>query len=234
MKKLVVTLCLALAASALAADMRGQGVCGVPANQAAVLAVEGESGNWSGVGLRGAIVNTEVDPESALSSWASEATYVCEVEARINLRTVRGRFYSLPYELESGASSGDYDVRELIVGESASRIDPDWFCGEDVGNRSHCLFELREPAGCHAWIFRPNLQISRTLTWDGQCVDGMAHGNGRLETKWQGGGRIDEGRHERGVKVGVWRVFLEARPDWGWREEDYGSDLERVHFRRDN
>ena len=111
-------------------DLRGQVVCGVPPSQAAVLAVETGAGKWHGFALRGIVKlgMSDSDPERALGNWADSATYVCDVEARVNFRTYRAKFYTLPYKLQRGGRTpggdvlaSDFDVRKLIVGESSSR-----------------------------------------------------------------------------------------------------------------
>ena len=61
--------------------------------------------------------------------------------------------------------------------EVPSRIRPDQTCaGQSKG--AECWMELANQAGCYVW--NGNLQKDETVTWTGECSDGLAHNKGTL------------------------------------------------------
>lgn len=133
------TLCAPVAALLLTgtawADMRGQVVCGVPADEAGILALETDSGAWAVRSPAGALLGTYDTAQDAVRaatgaaldpSRENAAEYVCDVEADYNLRTVQGRFYRLGRALAEYQDvpgevvyAAEFDVRQMIVGELA-------------------------------------------------------------------------------------------------------------------
>ena len=47
---------------------------------------------------------------------------------------------------------------------------------------SECWIEVSNLPGCHVW--NPTLQVEETVTWSGECADGLAHGPGTLNWTW--------------------------------------------------
>ena len=96
------------------ADMRGQVVCGVPADEAVILTWQTTAGAWSiRTPAPGGRIPSFSSEESALAGWESDARFVCQVAIRYNFREFIGRLYRLNDEM----SAGDSDPRSLIVGE---------------------------------------------------------------------------------------------------------------------
>ena len=94
--------------------MRGQVVCGVPADEAVILTWQTTAGAWSiRTPAPGGRIPSFSSEESALAGWESDARFVCQVAIRYNFREFIGRLYRLNDEV----SAGDSDPRILIVGE---------------------------------------------------------------------------------------------------------------------
>ena len=230
-------LSLMMAVSAQA-DMRGQVVCGVDPDEAAVITILNSEGAWNAWTPKGVVDFAPSRTErEALSNWADSVSLVCEVKVRIGLRVLSGRFYRMGRKLvksETTADSvtaGEVDVRRLIIGVAAPQLDfTEHLCGQSLENRSHCLYKVRNIPECHVWLFRPRLPAERIVTWTGRCVEGLAQGDGRIDQTWNGGGEIAEGRMEKGVRVGLWREQLKAAPEQGMRQKEYGQDTDRVKW----
>ena len=126
-RHLVAALCAAsLVAPTSIADMRGQAVCGVPANEAAIVTLQIDDRWWRAWKPTGRDANTFGSEDGSLGSWEPE--FVCEVEVDtdpIPGRDIRlARFHRLGRELAKPeitpageVLAGEYDVRRIIVGE---------------------------------------------------------------------------------------------------------------------
>ena len=129
MHKLVLNMALVAVAvvssSGLAsADMSGQVVCGVPADEAVFLTWQVDNGSWRISTPAGGRISTFPTEDSAIGLWEENATFVCEVTLLVNFREFTGRFYRLNRRMQQYRETadtifaGEEDPRELIVGVS--------------------------------------------------------------------------------------------------------------------
>ena len=128
-------------AAPASADMRGEVVCGVPADEAVVLTWQVTNGSWriaTPAGGRLATFSTEAD---ALGNWEQSATVVCDVTVLVNFREFTGRFYRLNRKMQQyeetpdGVYAGEEDPRRLIIGLSDRSIVPDAARSPGSGSR---------------------------------------------------------------------------------------------------
>ena len=87
--------------------------------------------------------------------------------------------------------------------EASSQISPDQTCvGQSKG--AECWMELANQAGCYVW--NDNLQKDETVTWTGECSDGLAQGNGVLTSVYgeDQGEATDTGLLRSGKRHGHW------------------------------
>ena len=118
----IVSVILVLAAAGaepVGADMRGEVVCGVPANEAVLITRQLDNGSWRiWTPVAGSAIPTYSTEQAALTIVARlNPSFVCEVTIRVNFRVYTARFYRLRVERMSGAIAGESeDPRILIVG----------------------------------------------------------------------------------------------------------------------
>ena len=65
-----------------------------------------------------------------------------------------------------------------------------------------CWMELSSHPGCYVW--NPNPQPNETVTWTGQCAQGMAQGFGTTTWRYDGGESVWTGRMVDGKMEGEW------------------------------
>ena len=160
---------LVLLAGTAYADMRGQAVCGVPPDEAALVVVE-VSDRWLSYTPAGRSLNYTKTEEGSLWSW--DAEYACEVAFlhgdTLRPQEVTGRFYRLNRPLVKSQPSGevladDFDVRERIIGaprEASTR--PDWLGGKEcvvirleespARQGSRWWYSLSNPCDKEVWV----------------------------------------------------------------------------------
>ena len=119
------------------AGMRGQVVCGVPPDEAALVTVEVD-GRWVAYTPNARQLGYSRSEEGALGGW--DATYVCEVEYLhgniVTPQKLTGRFYRLHRPLAKsqtspgGVTAEETDVRERIIGLAVSPV-PEWVGGKE-------------------------------------------------------------------------------------------------------
>ena len=110
------------------ADMRGQPVCGVRADEAAIITVELASRKWLAWKPTARDLNYFDSEEASIGGW--DAEYVCDVE--IDLGQFPGndvrqaRFHRLGRDLIKPSPTDiwevvapEFDVRKIVVGEAA-------------------------------------------------------------------------------------------------------------------
>ena len=115
----VILVLAAAGAEPVGADMRGEVVCGVPANEAVLITRQLDNGSWRiWTPVAGSVMHTSPTEEAALTRLAGrDPSFVCEVTIRVNFREFTARFYRLGLEMMSGAIAGEAaDPRILIVG----------------------------------------------------------------------------------------------------------------------
>ena len=108
------------------ADMRGQPVCDVPADEAAILTWQIDNGSWRIVTPAGSKFPTHRTEESAIGLWKNQdPAFVCEVTVKWNFKEFTGRFYRLNRKMQQYKETpdtvyaGEEDPRVLIVGVRA-------------------------------------------------------------------------------------------------------------------
>ena len=141
----VISVILVLAAAGaepVGADMRGEVVCGVPANEAVLITRQLDNGSWRiWTPVPGSVIDVYRTEEAALARW--DATFVCEVTIRVNFREYTARFYRLRLEMMSGAIAGESeDPRILIVGVPSGTVEAFRDCRSDM-----CPEMVTIPAG---------------------------------------------------------------------------------------
>ena len=69
-----------------------------------------------------------------------------------------------------------------------------------------CWMELENQPGCYIW--NPNLQVDGTVTWTGECVEGIAQGTGTSKWVWDSAKKTSEGTGElqEGKVHGAWVI----------------------------
>ena len=100
-----------------------------------------------------------------------------------------GRWY-IDYDFEAGAAAaGDgSEPPARGVGDTPSsraptraQVAPGETCvGKEVGTA--CWMETENKPGCYLW--NPSLARAETITWSGDCADGLAQGSGSLEWRY--------------------------------------------------
>ena len=94
---------------------------------------------------------------------------------------------------------------------------------------AECWLELANQPGCYLW--NPNLQVDETVTWTGECAEGMAQGTGTI--KWVGDDgkrtREDTGHLEDGKYHGQW---VRLWPDGDVLEGPYVEGKKHGHWVR--
>ena len=105
------------------ADMRGQTVCTVPPDEAAVITADVGENAWRIWTPAGLSIPTYSSEQGAIGGW--DPSFVCDVRIQYDLREIPARFHRLNRNLakyeenEGGVIAGEVDVRILIVGQSA-------------------------------------------------------------------------------------------------------------------
>ena len=115
----VILVLAAAGAEPVGADMRGEVVCGVPANEAVLITRQLDNGSWRiWTPVAGSVIQAYSTEQAALTIVARlNPSFVCEVTIRVNFREYTARFYRLRLEMMSGAIAGESeDPRILIVG----------------------------------------------------------------------------------------------------------------------
>ncbi len=118
------------------ADMRGQPVCEVPSDEAAMLTWQINNGSWRiATPAPGATIPTYPTEESAIGLWRNQdPAFVCEVTVEVNFQEFTGRFYRLNRKMQrytdtpDGVTAGENDPRRLIVGVR-THVQGDGYCG---------------------------------------------------------------------------------------------------------
>lgn len=116
---LVILVLAAAGAEPVGADMRGEVVCGVPADEAVLITRQLDNGSWRvWTPVAGSAIPTYLTEEAALTGFAGRnPSFMCEVTIQVNFRKFTARFYRLGLEMMSGAIAGESeDPRILIVG----------------------------------------------------------------------------------------------------------------------
>ena len=90
---------------------------------------------------------------------------------------------------------------------------PDPTCaGKEIG--AECWMETENQSGCYLW--NPNLQRGETVTWTGNCADGLANGAGEGIWNYKAAKRVDKGPYVDGKKNGHWIIrWTDGRVDEG-------------------
>ena len=67
-----------------------------------------------------------------------------------------------------------------------------------------CWMELADQAGCYVW--GSDLKVDATVTWTGECIEGIGQGTGTFKSVWDDGKKTSEdtGRLQAGKKHGQW------------------------------
>ena len=88
-----------------------------------------------------------------------------------------------------------------------------------------CWLEISNQPGCHIW--NKHLAAGEGATWTGECSQGLAQGNGKLKTVWDGTNEIQTeesaGSFQDGIQQGQW---VEHWVGW-YHEEGAYLDGER-------
>ncbi len=71
-------------------------------------------------------------------------------------------------------------------------------------NGTACWMELADQPGCYVWD--SDLNVDATVTWTGECIEGIGQGTGTFKSVWDGGKKTSEntGRMQAGKKHGQW------------------------------
>ena len=208
------------------ADMRGQTVCGVPADEAAIITMQLEGGKWLAWKPTARDLNHFDSEEGSIGGWVAE--YACDVEidyGQFPGHDVRqARFHRLGRDLVKPATTDgadvvaeEFDVRKMIVGEAAATahsVNPADICDvKSPGNGTECWMEIANIPGCYVW--NPHLNTRESVTWSGGCSDGLAEGKGTLTWSWWMDRRtasplniqhIGEGQIMNGKQEGHWVI----------------------------
>ena len=117
------------------ADMRGQVVCGVPADEAVLLTQQLNNGSWRIWTPAAGSIRTFSTEADAIGLWEQQnPAFVCEVTIQVNFREFTGRFYRLNRKMQQhtdtpdGVTAGENDPRRLIVGVR-THAQGDGYCG---------------------------------------------------------------------------------------------------------
>ena len=107
--------------------------------------------------------------------------------------------------LETAGREGEHysDALELLAAAQAEMFHADRTCkGKAEG--SACWLKLSSHASCHIW--NSYLQEGETVSWSGECQDGLAQGAGTLTWKRNGGQTESTGHLVDGKMHGRWTV----------------------------
>ena len=109
------------------ADMRGQVVCDVPADEAVILTQQLKNGSWRRWQPESASIMTFPTEEASIGRWKTrDLKFVCDVTILVNFRKFTGRFHRLNRKMQQSkvtpdtVYAGEYDPRRLIIGERRS------------------------------------------------------------------------------------------------------------------
>ena len=71
-------------------------------------------------------------------------------------------------------------------------------------NGTACWMELADQPGCYVWD--SDLKVDATVSWTGECIEGVGQGTGTFKSVWDGGKKTSEntGRMQAGMKHGQW------------------------------
>ena len=205
---------LLLLPTKLAADMRGEVVCGVPPEEAGMLTAVSSSGTWTRSTTEGAAVQYSASEQEA-ANIALNQIRVCEVEVKVNFRVTRGVFYRLGRplakytETADAVYAGDFDVRALIVGVSGDSECDD----SDSGMWRSC------------WAYDgPNWHVY------GPFFSRMPHD--KLEVHWKDyiSSRLDTEKYEFGCsEMPLHSVYLLRETGTAWAEDRNRGDVAKRH-----
>ena len=199
----LVTFAAAAGAPPANADLRGQVVCDVPADEAVLLTWRVDDGSWRVTTPSGGTASFPAEAD-ALRLWNELPVFVCDLTVEVGFRERPGRLHRLNRSMrppESGAGIAhvaEADPRVLIAGPRIFPINPDQTCaGQWLG--TSCWMELANQPGCYIW--NPSLGRNETVAWTGRCSGGTAHGTGSIIWSPEGfhqivTGRLDHGRRE--------------------------------------
>ena len=67
-----------------------------------------------------------------------------------------------------------------------------------------CWIEVAQKPGCYVW--NPNPQPAESVTWTGECADGLAQGGGTLTWTSDGSQQTGTGRLQNGKHNGIWVI----------------------------
>ena len=129
---------------------------------------------------------------------------------------------------EAGADSA---AALALAGTEVERILDGPICTGDYSPDS-CWMEIADRPGCYLW--NPFPQDDETVTWNGECSNGLAQGVGR--TTWYKNHEPYQVWEERAVegKADGWALATYFEDEGrGWAEGCYVEDDWRVHIRGD-
>ena len=125
----------------------------------------------------------------------------------------------------SSTSSDTLSAPQLRAGTPSTFRDEPTCSGQPKGTA--CWMELANQAGCYLW--NPNLQVDETVTWTGECAEGLAQGTGTPKWVFDSGKKTQEntGHLEDGRRHGQWVIrfangdvwegpFVEGRMHGDW------------------
>jgi len=225
------------------ADMRGQTVCTVPPDEAAVITADVGENAWRIWTPAGLSIPTYSSEQGAIGGW--DPSFVCDVSIQYDLREIPARFHRLNRNLvkyeenEGGVIAGEVDVRILIVGQSAlaQAVEPpestqsslvaastappadgalelppeisvaDTCDAKSIG--SQCWMQASNLPGCYVW--NGELGRNESVTWSGNCHEGLAEGIGDLRWAWEDdqgepNSSNSNGRMAGGKREGPWVI----------------------------
>ena len=145
------------------------------------------------------------------------------------------------------------DKEEAFADESGSEVNPELRAGTPALFRDEptcagrakgasCWMESSNQPGCHVW--NTHLHVDATVTWTGDCVEGMAQGQGTVNWAWNGGkkmredtGHLVDGRYHgrwkyRDADGNVWEgPYEQGKPHgkWSINWADENGDLTRSY-----
>ena len=138
--------------------------------------------------------NPEFQPYKTVT-WTAECTGSL-AQGRGTLKWVWNTGDKLYQELKpaekietSSTSSDTLSAPQLRAGTPSTFRDEPTCSGQPKGTA--CWMELADQAGCYLW--NPNLQVDATVTWTGECVEGLAQGTGTRKWVYDSGKKTSEG-----------------------------------------
>ena len=101
---------------------------------------------------------------------------------------------------------------QLRAGTPSTFRDEPTCAGQPKGTA--CWMEVADQSGCYLW--NPNLQVDATVTWTGECVEGLAQGTGTGKWVYDSGEKTQEntGHLEDGRRHGQWVIRFASGTVW--------------------